>query len=61
MNGASYQKFMSYEATRRVPLLHLKLISSPAVWKSTESVMENFSARFKEPLLLEDKIAPDTA
>lgn len=33
MNGASYQKFMSYEATRLVPLFHLKLILSPTVLK----------------------------
>lgn len=60
MNGASYQKFMSYEATRLVPLFHL----SPTVWKITESVMtvmENFGAWFKEHLLLEGKIAPDAA
>lgn len=64
MNVASYQKFMSYEATRLVPLFHLKLSLSPTVWKITESVMtvmENFSAWFKEHLLLEGKIAPDAA
>lgn len=64
MNGASYQKFMSYEATRPAPLFHLKLILSPAFWKTTESVMtvmENFAARFKEPLLLEGEITADAA
>lgn len=64
MNGASYQKFISYEATRLVPLFHLELILSPTFLKTTESVMtvmENFGAQFREPLLLEGKIAPDTA
>lgn len=64
MNGGSYQKFMSYEDTRLVPLFHLELILSPTVWKTTASVMtvmENFGARFKEPLLLEGKTVPDAA
>lgn len=60
MNGASHQKFMSYEATRPVPLLHLKLILSPTT-ECLTTVMENFGVQLKAPLLVEGKIAPDAA
>lgn len=34
MNGASHQKFMSYEGTRLVPLLRFKLILFSTVWEN---------------------------
>lgn len=61
MNAASHQKFMSYEATRLLPLLHLKLILCPPVWgkqQRRDAAMENFGARLKVPLLVDGKNHP---